>query len=190
MILASHNIRSCRQRLKNILCGLVIFCLAMVGDAQTAEIVVTNTPLHWMSLDALLKKWEGTSLDNVKQAAEKGDLTAQHYLGYCYTEGFRAVTNPAAGVAWYRRALESGYTPSANNLGLVYQRGLAGTNDMAKAVYYYRYAADRGLAQAQANLGILYCDGNGVERNFIEAMKWFRRAADQGHTTAMVEIGN
>ena len=185
----SHAYGGLLRRRFSLLSHAILCCIVAAAIVCGAETTTSNSPPRWPSLAEILKKWENSSLDTVNQAAEKGDLTAQHYLGYCNVEGFHVAKNPAAGIAWYQRALESGYIPSANNLGLVYQRGLAGTNDMAKAVYYYRYAADRGLAQAQANLGVLYCDGDGVERNFTEAMKWFRRAADQGHATAMVEIG-
>jgi TPR repeat protein len=156
----------------------------MVAAAQMA-----NTNTNWLPLAELLKKWNPASMKEVQRAAEKGDASAEHYLGYCFVEGLRVDRNPSVGATWYQRAMQAGYLPSANNLGLLYQRGLLGATDLAKAVYYYKFAADRGLAQAQANMGFLYRDGMGVPVDPVKAMHWFRLAADQGHTGAMVEIG-
>jgi TPR repeat protein len=158
--------------------------LIMATMAPAADITT-----NWMTLEEVLKKWEPVPLGQVQQAAENGEGSAAHYLGYCYAEGLRVAKNPETGAAWYQRALKGGYLPSANNLGLLYQRGLLGSNDLGRAVYYYTYAAERGLAQSQANLGILYRDGNGLKYDPAEAMRWFRQAAGQGHPAAMVEIG-
>jgi uncharacterized protein len=166
----------------------VITALGM-ATATPVQISSTNLAPQWLPLAELLKKWEGSSLQDVRQAADKGDAYAEHYLGYCYTEGFRVAQNPEAGVAWYERAMQKGYLPSVNNLGLVYQRGLLGSNDMGKAVYFYRYAADRGLPTAQVNLGQLYREGAGVDRDPVEAMKWFRLAADQNWAAGQYQLG-
>lgn len=163
---------------------LLAWNLIAVVAAQTA-----SASTNWLTLTELLKKWEPVPLQEIQHAAEKGDASAAHYLGYCHAEGLRVARNPNEGMLWYQRALQAGYLPSANNLGLLYQRGLLGSNDLGKAVYYYKYAAEQGLAQAQVNLGILYRDGYGVPTDSTEAMRWFQLAAKQGHPTAMVEIG-
>jgi len=155
----------------------------------SCHMLAQNTATNWLPLPELLKKWEPVSIEQIRQQAEGGDTSAQHYLGYAYAEGLRVPANPTEGVGWYERAMKAGYLPSANNLGLLYQRGKLGTNDLAKAVHYYRFAADRGLAQAQVNLGILYRSGEGVPADFQLARHWFELAAGQGHATAMVELG-
>jgi TPR repeat protein len=136
-----------------------------------------------------MSKWGGASVESVRQAAEGGDASAQHYLGYCYTEGFRVSADPASAVRWYERAGTSGYLPAWNNLGLIYQRGKGVPKDLPKAIEYYRRAADGGLPRAQANLGFLYLDGVGVPRDAAEAFRWFQLSADNGLTAGMVEVG-
>lgn len=153
------------------------------------RVLAQSTATNWLPLPELLKKWEPVSIEQIRQQAEGGDTSAQHYLGYAYAEGLRVPANPTEGAGWYERALKAGYLPSANNLGLLYQRGKLGTNDFAKAIYYYRFAADRGLAQAQANLGIVYRSGEGMPADFQLARHWFELAAGQGHAAAMVELG-
>ena len=169
--------------------AIALWC-ACVPAALAALGTGTNSTPRWPPLAEVLKKWADTPLDAVQRAAEGGDLTAQHYLGYCYTEGLRTGMNLETGIAWYERAFKAGYAPSGNNLGLVYQRSLAtNSNNASKMVHYYRAAAGSGSAVAQANLGILYRDGLGVPRDPAEAMNWFRQAADQDNLTAIIEIG-
>lgn len=170
-------------RLPNFKCVVLSFLLIVVGIAS-AQTITTNSLQLGIPLKELLKKWEGSSLDAIQQAAKDGDLTAQHYLGYCYMEGFRVAKNPAVGVTWYERAFQGGYLPSANNLGFIYQRGQLGTPDLAKAIYYYRYAAEKGLPLAQLNLGLLYEKEGQPERAF----QLYQQAAEQGQAGAMIQL--
>ena len=178
MSIASHTLRPCRLS-RGVLVLWLFFCgwAASPVSAQTA----TN---RWLSLKDLLNKWEKTPLNDVLLTATNGDLTAEHYVGYCYAEGLRTDRNPKAAVYWYERALRSGYLPSANNLGVVYQRGLLGASDWEKAAYYYNYAADRGLVKAQSNLGFLY-QARGRPQ---EAFQAFQKAADDGSFEAMTQL--
>jgi TPR repeat protein len=168
-------------------CLLMVFGL-LFGQIATAEMSATNPPAKWLSLPEIKQKWADVPLDALQRAAEGGDLTAEHYLGYCYAEGFRFPQNSVLGVSYYERAGKAGYLPSWNNLGLLYQRGKGVKQDFVKALYYTRLAADSGLPQAEANLGYLYRDGIGVEHDSEEAVKWFRLAADQGQTGAMISL--
>jgi uncharacterized protein len=170
-------------------CLWLLLGLELIGNSTTAQLSVTDSPSRWLSLVEVKQKWGDVPLEAVQRAAEGGDLTAQHYLGYCYAEGFRFLQNSPLGVRYYERAGNAGYLPSLNNLGLLYQKGKGVKPDIAKAIYYYRLAANSGLAQAQANMGILYRDGTGIPQDPREAMNWFKLAAGQGHTVAMVEIG-
>lgn len=144
---------------------------------------------RWLPLAEVLKKHEGQSLEMIQQAAEKGEATACHYLGYIYSEGLLGQTNAQQAVAWYERGIALSYLPSASNLGLLYFRGRIVPRNVEKALRYYRTAADGGFPNAQVMLGFIYEEGNGVKQDHAEALKWFRRAADLGHTEAMVHIG-
>lgn len=175
-----------RRWLLAISAALGFLALSWGANAQTPS---TNTFLRGVPLAELLKRWDGASLDQVRQAADRQDPYAQHYLGYCYVQGFRVTRDLAEGISWYQLAWQNGYLPAANNLGVLYQGGLLGHPDMAKAIEFYSQAAERGLAQSQANLGLVYQKGIGVPPNPNLALKWFRLAAAQGHTTAMIGLG-
>jgi TPR repeat protein len=164
---------------------LGVAVLAAAWAAAEAPPKTTGFP----SLAELLRKWDPVPLEKVQTAAEAGDVQAQHYLGYCYGEGWRVAMNGELARKWYGRAGDAGYLPSWNNLGFLYQRGNALPKNLAQAVEYFRRAAEGGLPRAQANLGFAYQDGLGVERDPVLAMKWFRRAADNGLSTGMVAVG-
>lgn len=170
-------------------CLLLLLALLSVVNTAFADASPRNLAPRWLSLGELKEKWANVSLDALQRAADSGDLTAEHYLGYCYAEGLRFAKNPSLGISYYERAAKAGYVPSWNNLGVLYQKGKIVPQDFARAIHYYRLAADAGLDQARANLGFAFRDGIGVQRDPQEAMKWFQLAAAQGHAGAMVEIG-
>jgi TPR repeat protein len=190
---AATNGKTNRRRMATttgFVAGLICFLSGGSGLAQSETVpVLTNAGPRWLPLPEVLKKWEDTPVQTLTGKAEAGDLTAQHYLGYCHAEGFRFSQDAAQGIRWYERAGNSGYLPSLSNLGFLYQRGKGVPQDYAKAMHYYRLAAAGGFASGYANVGILYRDGLGVERDPGEALKWFRQAAEQNHAVAIVEIG-
>lgn len=184
---AGGMLRCRRQRLavfQWLVLGLLVFIIAPRACASS-----TNSPTGWPTLAELTQKWANTPMDEIGQKADQGDLTAEHFLGFCYTTAFRVSSNAVLGISYYERAARSGYLPSWNNLGILYQYGYGTNSDPVKAVNYYHLAAVGGLATAQANLGYCYRDGLGVEHDSSEALRWWRLAAAQGFSTAMVEIG-
>ena len=174
-----------RRSFRTLAALLALLTFRFVAMADTS---VTNPPVHWLTWAALKQKWGAVSLADLQRAVAGGDLTAEQYLGRCYTEGFRFPQNSALGVDYYERAGQAGYLPAWNNLGVLYEQGQGVPQDMTKAVNYFRLAADAGFADSMANLGSLYNDGNGVDRDSQEALKWLRRAADRGNWGAMVSL--
>jgi len=168
---------------------MLVACILLPRILLAAESSATNTPARWPLLADVLKKWDATPWEEVQKAAAGGELTAQHYLGYCYVEAHRVPSNPEIGIQWYSRAGEAGYVPSFSNLGVLYARGKGAPQDDLKALQYYRRAADAGFAPAAKNIGLSYRDGRGVPRDYSEAMKWLRRSAEQGDLDAISEIG-
>src|ERR1041385_3686121 len=149
----------------------VLLCSATARSGELS----TNAPVRWVPLAELLKRWSDVPLDQVQREAERGELTAQHYLGYCYGEGVRVPVDGKKAVAWYERAGAGGYLPSFSNLGFLFQRGQGVPRDYERMLHYYRLSADAGYSGAQFNLGVVYRDGIGVSSDPIEAMKWFQR---------------
>ncbi len=181
-------------RLKTSVRRGVVKCLlgallmgSLICDSRAGA--TTNASSNFPSLKEVRQKWDVQSIEAVQRAAEAGELTAQHYLAFCYASGERVQKDGGASVRWYERAGAAGYLPSFINLGLLYKNGEVVPRDYSQAFQLTRRAADAGLSQGQINLGFLYRDGVGVPSDLTEAVKWWRLAAAQGHTSAMVEIG-
>lgn len=154
-----------------------------------------------------------------KIAAERGDATAMHNLGYCYYNGVGVERNYAEAVGWYRKAVELGNAMAMGNLGVCYHTGKGVEQNYAEAVGWYRKAAELGnLASAvwlaeydegdsqtrfrwrkkaaelgdvssMSTLGSCYYNGQGVDQNYAEAVGWYRKAAELGDATAMNNFG-
>lgn len=174
------------QRLVPVVFGaFALTCLFGAGELWASE-----TGSHrWPSLQEVLKKWGNVPLDAIEHAAENNDPTAEHYLGYCYAQGFRFPRDLEKGISWYEKAGKMGYMPSFNNLGLLYQQGNGVPQDYSKMLYYYRLAADGGFARAQLNLSCIYREGSGVQRDLNEAGKWLAKVEESGDGAVQCAVG-
>ena len=77
--------------------------------------------------------------------AEKGDPTAQTYVGEIFEKGLGVPPDYAAAATWYRRAADNNSSRAAINLGNLYEQGRGVPKDPAQALNWYRRAA--GLPQ-------------------------------------------
>ncbi|MBR1120134.1 sel1 repeat family protein [Bradyrhizobium lablabi] len=65
--------------------------------------------------------------------AERGDPTAQAYLGFMYETGRGVPQNYTDAAMWYRRAAEQGDSLAQYSLGLLYDRGFGVPQDIVEA---------------------------------------------------------
>jgi TPR repeat protein len=122
----------------------------------------------------------GSSIEDLRIAAEKGDAEAQYNLGSAYYAGKRVSKNLTEAVKWVRKASEQGNADAQTFLGWLYEEGKGVPKNLVEAVKWYQKAAEQGSAYAQHNLGFCYENGRGVQKNMVEAIKWYRKAAEQG----------
>ena len=135
-----------------------------------------------------------------KKGAEKGDSSAQYWLGTCYDsenrwrgtsldDGQGVAKDDVEAVKWYRKAAEQGNALAQAVLGGCYSTGRGVEKDDIKAVKWYRKAAEQGLPDSQFDLGGCYFMGQGVTKDEVEAVKWLRKAAEQGNVLAQAILG-
>lgn len=124
-----------------------------------------------------------------RQAANQGDVTAQHYLGVLYFNGQGVPKDYVEAMSWFRKAADQGSVAAQRTLGTLYTAGEGVQQNYGEAMKWDRMAADQGDAQAQHDIGMIYLDGRGVQENDGLAMLWFRRAADQGHAASLYDVG-
>ena len=130
-------------------------------------------------------------LEEIKSAAEKGDVSAQWQLGTMYYHGDGAPENYAEAKKWFQKAAEQGDPWAQLALGHIYQEGHGVQKDYAEAMKWYLTAAEQGhvLGQvAQYKVGNMYYFGEGVPQDYALAAKWFRRAAEQGDPQAQFSL--
>jgi hypothetical protein len=125
-----------------------------------------------------------------REAAERGDATAQLYLGFRYGAGRGVPQDYSMAAYWIRKSAEQGNTEAETTFGAIYELGKGVPQDYVQAAQWYRRAAEQGYAEAQSQLGVLYSSaGKGVPQDEVQAAMWFRKAAQQGDAAAQLNLG-
>ena len=118
------------------------------------------------------------------QAAERGHLDAQGYVGCAYRVGQGVAVDYAAAATWLKKAATRGHSTAQFNIGLAYEGGTGGVEQNYElAAAWYQRAANQSDASAMVNLGTLYGAGDGVEQNHAHANALYREAIDVGSNT-------
>ena len=129
------------------------------------------------------------SIEEIKQAAESGDVKSQHRLGVMYFQGDGLECDQAAAYEWFRLAAAQGFAPSQICLGTCYLNGNGIKQSEEDAATWFRTAADSGDPLAQFFLGALYEDGRGVPKSNEQAAFWYDLAAKQQNAEAQCNLG-
>lgn len=125
------------------------------------------------------------NLEEVRAAAEKGDVEAQTKLGVAYSTGIHVEVDKKKAAEWYKKAADQGYATGQWNLAFMYIRGEGVEQDDKKARKLFSLAAEQGFAPAEYDLGMMHLYGMGGKRDRTTALKWIRKASDQGYTEAV-----
>jgi TPR repeat protein len=111
--------------------------------------------------------------------AERGDATAQFWLGAAY-EGGKGVTHDFAQARrWLAESAKQDNADAANLLGQMHENAEGVPLDYAQAAKFYRAACQHrpdygGATQGCNNLGLLYLAGRGVKQSNVEAYMFFK----------------
>jgi TPR repeat protein len=124
-------------------------------------------------------------VEEIKQAAKKGDIEAQRELANYHIEGIGVTPDAKQAVEWYTKAANQGDPIAMRQLGVLFDKGRGIPVDYKEAANWYRAAAEKSDAQAQYNYGILVYHGVGIEKNESDGKMWIKRAADQGNQMAI-----
>ncbi|HUR56767.1 MAG TPA: tetratricopeptide repeat-containing serine protease family protein [Opitutaceae bacterium] len=125
----------------------------------------------------------------LKLAGEKGDVTANFYLGLCHAIGRGTAKNLAEAFRWYQRAADGGLDIGQFNVGLYLLEGRGTQANPSEAVRYFRLAAAQNLDSAQLFLAMCYRKGEGVATDAKTAYEWFLKAAAQNNSDAQYYAG-
>ena len=87
--------------------------------------------------------------------AERGEPSAQTYLGFMFETGRGVPQNYTDAAMWYRRAAEQGDSLAQYSLGLLYDRGFGVPQDIIEAAKWLNLAtagAPRNAREARARI--------------------------------------
>jgi TPR repeat protein len=111
-----------------------------------------------MSLYTLIKRSE-----EIKLAADQGDVQSQYDLGRMYEEGQGVKQDSAKAMQYYLKAAEQGNAKAQYDLGLMVAKLPANKKNEEEAIKWiqtamdgFRQAAEKGDAEAQCRLGEIY----------------------------------
>ncbi len=114
--------------------------------------------------------------DELLEAAEDGEATAQYLVALRYGKGEGVERDPERALEWMTRAAENGHLEAQAGLG-VYFTGEGQTQENRdKAMLWLRRAAERRHAMAAVQLGVISVEAGQGKK----ALGWFRIAADSG----------
>ena len=108
-------------------------------------------------------------IEILRNAAEKGDASAQFTLG-CIYAGARYDSN--------YQEWDNKYTMLGSEI------------DHERAAYWYSKSANQGVASAMGNLANYYRYGLGVEKDFVKATELMKKAAEKGNAWAQLNYGD
>jgi len=129
------------------------------------------------------------SLDDLRTAAEAGDIAAQLTLAARYHDGAGVIQNFAQAAAWYARAAEANDAEAQNRLGQYYHVGLGVPADRAAALRWLSAAAEQGAPQHLFDLAAVLEMDTDNPAALARAAALYERAAEAGHTNAAVSLG-
>ena len=166
-------------------------------DARNALLRLGKKPpeisaeqLSSLGYEAYEKGDDAKAIAYWREAAQKGDVHAQHNLGWAHHNGRGAPQNYPEAVHWYRLAADQGHVSAQSTLGDLFLFGAPGVEvDRAEAARFFRMAAEQGDLLSQKNLGLMYKQGGVVQQSDAAAVRWFRQAAEKGYAPAQYSLG-
>ena len=129
-----------------------------------------------------------TALAELLPLAERGDATAQYWVGWLYAVLIRPADFEKA-VHWYRKSADQGNSLGQGALGMMYDIGYGVPRDEQQAARWHRKAADQGHDWSQYHLGLTYLGGKVVPYDVLQALQLFRKSADQGNPASQRQLG-
>jgi hypothetical protein len=124
--------------------------------------------------------------------AERGDATAQVFLGVCLmygNVGIGRLVRPdyQAAIDLFRKAAAQSNSVALFHLGQCADHGRGVTKDVNAALDFFRQSAELGNVGAMHRLAGYFASGTAMPDD-LEAVHWTRRAVERGSKEAMLML--
>jgi len=106
------------------------------GSDQLPTVLASSQSPKSDALSPSAAPIEKTSLDQLLQAAQKGDVTAENALAIRYATGQGVKLSEVEAVRWFTKAAEQGYVPAQAKLGSLYYSGRGVAQDLTRAYFW------------------------------------------------------
>ncbi|MEO9576345.1 MAG: tetratricopeptide repeat protein [Tateyamaria sp.] len=123
-----------------------------------------------------------------REEAERGNPTAQYFLGGSYECSCSSSVDYAEAARWYRRAADQGLPVAQTSLGEMYRDGKGVRQDHSAAVQWYRLAATQGYPRAQYSMAYMYYNGFGLEHDTLQELMWLHIASINDFRDATAQL--
>jgi len=123
---------------------------------------------------------------SLRQAAMRGDPTAQVEVASRFANGQGVGRDLQQAFQWYGRAATQGLGIAQYRFAALYERGLGTARDAERARVWYARAAEQGNVKAMHNLAVLSVSGG--RSDYVAAAKWFALAAEFGLADSQVNL--
>ncbi|MBI2717153.1 MAG: SEL1-like repeat protein [Rhizobiales bacterium] len=117
---------------------------------------------------------------SLRDAAAKGDATAQFIVASRYLDGQVLTQDFTKAAYWYQQAATRGLAPAQYRLATLFERGKGAPRDMATALLWYERAASAGNVKAMHNAAVIAAGSEAGTPNYDKAFRWFGEAAKRG----------
>lgn len=144
----------------------------------------------------MVHKKLGSTLQDLKIEAAKGDMNKQFELGKAYLRGFvlledtKEIIEKDASKAFefFMLAAKSDHVEAKNYLGYCYDQGIGVTKDSKKAKDFYQQSAKQGSLNALYNVANCYEYGIGIAQNESKAFKYYEKLYKKGYVEAIYKL--
>jgi TPR repeat protein len=171
----------------------IAFVLLLFANTLGAQPTPGATMQKQPTFAVIQERWGKVDLDTLKAAAEKGDATAQFWLGWRCERGMGVPKSRPEAERWVGLGAEQGLAAAQYQMGMMARveaprAGQTSVGNYPVAAEWFLKAAQQDHAGAMLQLGELYYDGNQLN-NPSEAAKWLQKAAAKGVTQAAARLG-
>lgn len=159
-------------------------------QAGSGECARSQFFLGWMyDYGIYVEKDEKKAIQYCQNAADQGDIIAQAFLGWYYSN-LPSIRDDKKAIHFYQLAAQQGFALAQANLGHLYEKGEGIPQDNKQAVYWYQKSANQECSFGQGKLGWMYENGRGVNKNVKQALYWYKRAVKHGELSPQNNIGS
>ena len=116
----------------------------------------------------------------LRQAADRGDVTAQYVVATHYLEGDTVSSDFAKAAYWYGKSASGGSAPAQYRLASLYERGKGVPKNLSSALSWYEKSASLGNVKAMHNAAVIAASNDVGQPDYAKAFRYFSLAASHG----------